>query len=106
MVPPMEMRKTYPPEVEAIRSSLIEAIEQIKTRYREKVEGPDAVSATALTMLARPRTNDDFANLHRGYLAEVEPFLRRLTEMEGFASISFVVRDDESLLVPSRPHTA
>ena len=102
----MEMLKTYPPEVEAIRSSLIEAIEQIKMRYREKVEGPDPASATALTMLVRPRTSDAFADLHRGYLAEVEPFLRRLAEMEGFASISFVARADECPLAPSRPHTA
>jgi hypothetical protein len=89
----MEVTRTYPPEIEAIRQSLIVTVGEIKQRYENLLNPPQQETATATAILAdkAPKTPQQLAELHHGYLREIEPFVKRLAELEGFATITMKI---------------
>lgn len=84
----MEMTRTYPPEVEVTRQGLVDLIGEIKLRYERRLSPPSA-EATASEIVANSfSTPQQFADMHRAYLLEIEPIVKRLADLEGFATLT------------------
>jgi len=95
MIGGMEMIKTYPPEVDKVRADILKAIDQIREGYEAKAKAPMSESLTALQASRELRTPRDFANLQRDYQMEIEPFVRELVRLEGFASTAYLITEDQ-----------
>lgn len=87
----MAVTKTYPPEIEQIRQLLLEAIGEIRSRYEERLSPKISATAVAVAAMDYPKTPEQLANLQRDYQRDIDPIVRRLADLEDFATLTVVV---------------
>ncbi|MBB3453913.1 hypothetical protein FHT86_002169 [Rhizobium sp. BK313] len=90
----MQIIKTYPVEIEAQREQWLSLIEATRLKY-EAIINPSG-DLTALIAIRRPRTPREFADLQTSYLLEIEPIVKHLVYLEGFATISMVIEREQA----------
>jgi hypothetical protein len=82
----IETEKTYPPEVAKVRDVWLAEIERIKAKYSA---GSDATATMAVRL--NPNSPYEMDRLDREYRAEIDPILKLLGDLEGYAILHYHV---------------
>jgi len=85
----MVITKSYPTDVEAARQLWLKLIASINEKYEAIVRPP--ASSTAVAMSKSPKSQQQIAELKRSYDAEIEPVMKELMKLEGFATVRMVL---------------
>ena len=89
----IEITVDYPPDIQKIRDGYFQLIEEAKLRHFTQDEKP--ANATTIQRLVRPPSQDEIDGRLRAYCSEVGFYVKKLVELEVFATRTMIIPKDE-----------